>query len=101
MKMAAGTNSSVGGHGPMGTTAGAGARKLEEETETFKTQKAGARPRQSDPGGPHGEEAHAEAARDVAQREAAGHPAVRERPGDPQPADHRQDRARARREAAA
>ena len=41
MKMAAGTNSSVGGHGPMGTTAGAGARKLEEETETFKTQKAG------------------------------------------------------------
>jgi putative transcription factor len=29
------------GHGPMGTSAGAGARKLAEETETFKVQKTG------------------------------------------------------------
>ena len=34
-------NKSVGGHGPMGTSAGAGARKLAEETETFKVQKTG------------------------------------------------------------
>lgn len=40
-KMGASTNKSVGGHGPMGTTAGAAARKIEEETEVFKTQKTG------------------------------------------------------------
>ena len=34
-------NKSVGGHGPMETSAGAGARKLAEETETFKVQKTG------------------------------------------------------------
>ena len=32
-----GGNKSAGGHGPMGTTAGAAARKIAEETETFKT----------------------------------------------------------------
>ena len=40
-KMGGATNKSVAGHGIMGTTAGAGARKLEDETETFKVQRAG------------------------------------------------------------
>ncbi|KAJ1458228.1 hypothetical protein M885DRAFT_513300 [Pelagophyceae sp. CCMP2097] len=34
-------NKSAGGIGPMGTSAGAGARKIEDETETFVVQKAG------------------------------------------------------------
>lgn len=40
-KTGAGGNKSVGGIGPMGTSAGAKARKIEEETETFKPQRAG------------------------------------------------------------
>ncbi|KAJ8604224.1 hypothetical protein CTAYLR_009779 [Chrysophaeum taylorii] len=40
-KMGATTNKSTGGHGPMGTTAGAAARKIDEETETFKPQRTG------------------------------------------------------------
>ncbi|KAH8048616.1 DNA binding protein [Aureococcus anophagefferens] len=39
--MGGATNKTVAGHGIMGTTAGAGARKIEEETETFKVQKTG------------------------------------------------------------
>mmetsp|Transcript_12221 Transcript_12221/g.37664 ORF Transcript_12221/g.37664 Transcript_12221/m.37664 type:complete len:159 (-) Transcript_12221:44-520(-) len=34
-------NKSTQGHGMMGTSAGAGARKIAEETETFKVQRAG------------------------------------------------------------
>ncbi|KAH8043999.1 DNA binding protein [Aureococcus anophagefferens] len=40
-RMGGATNKTVAGHGIMGTTAGAGARKIEEETETFKVQKTG------------------------------------------------------------
>ena len=40
-RMGGATNKTVAGHGIMGTTAGAGARKIEDETETFKVQKTG------------------------------------------------------------
>jgi len=40
-KFGAGGNATSGGHGPMGTTAGAKAVKLEGETEVFKTERAG------------------------------------------------------------
>merc|ERR1712039_728542 len=41
-RIGGGTNASLGGHGPMGTTCGASARKLEEETENFKHNRSGA-----------------------------------------------------------
>lgn len=37
----AGGNKSSSGHGPMGTSAGAAARRIADETEVFKTQRAG------------------------------------------------------------
>ena len=40
-RVGAGGNATASGHGPMGTSAGAKARKLDEETEVFKTARSG------------------------------------------------------------